>query len=151
MTSRADRFWNEFLKNTGRDPDLKYFEAFCFGSSPASADSLLKLVLSGKKQATSSSVLYYEAINRRMPEPGDLSIVTDWAGTPFCVIETTATEVVPFSKIDFDMCKREGEDDTLDSWRENHVDFFTTDGKKEGYEFSADMLVVFEDFKIVYR
>ena len=50
-----------------------------------------------------------------------------------------------------DICKREGEDDTLESWQQGHRHFFTEEGKAMGYEFSETMPVVFEDFEVVYR
>ena len=46
---------------------------------------------------------------------------------------------------------QEGEDDSLESWREGHIRFFRNEGKELGYEFKEDMLVVFEDFEVVYK
>lgn len=84
-----------------------------------------------------------------MPHKGDLSIVTDWSGNPCCVIETQNVEIIPFNEITFDICKREGEDNCLESWQKNHREFFTEDGKDLGYEFTEDMPVIFEDFKVI--
>ena len=47
--------------------------------------------------------------------------------------------------------RREGEDDSLDSWRESHIAFLTEEGRQLGYEFSEDMPVIFEEFKLVYK
>lgn len=82
---------------------------------------------------------------------GDYSIITDWDGIPRCVIETTAVTILPYKDITFDICKREGEDDSLESWQRGHERFFIEDGKELGYEFSQDMPVVFEDFKVVFK
>lgn len=108
------------------------------------------MVLSGKKQATASSLLSYEIEGCRIPQIGDYNIVTDWKGNPRCVIETTNVTILPFNQITFDICRREGEDDTLESWQKGHRNFFMEDGKKLGYEFSENMPVVFEDFKVVF-
>lgn len=86
-----------------------------------------------------------------MPKVGDLSIVTDFEGSPKCVIETRNVTIVPFSEMTFDICKREGEDDSLESWREGHIRFFTEEGKLVGFEFREDMPVVFEDFEVIYK
>lgn len=51
----------------------------------------------------------------------------------------------------FDICRREGEDDTLESWREGHINFFTKEGKAMGYQFNDDMPIIFEDFSVVYK
>lgn len=93
----------------------------------------------------------YEIEGKRLPEVGDLSIVTNWEGEPRCVIETVAVTIMLFSDMTYDICKREGEDDSLESWRTGHARFFRDEGNKLGYEFSNDMPVVFEDFEVVYR
>ncbi len=150
MLISIEEFWQEFLRDTGRNPNTRYFESFHFDLNEKSANGLLELVLSGKKRATSSSLLAYEKENSTPPKVGDLSIVTDWDNNPRCVIETTAVAVYKFCDITFDICKREGEDECLETWQKGHAKFFTLDGKALGYEFSEDMPVLFEDFKVVY-
>jgi len=144
-----EEFWQEFLEFK-ENKSLTYFDCFHFELTEELANELLELVLLGKKQATSSSLLAYEIGNDRIPKAGDYSIVTDWNGTPRCVIETTSVTILPFRDITFEICKREGEDDTLDSWQVGHKYFFIEEGKELGYEFSEEMLVVFEDFKVVF-
>lgn len=146
----ADTFWQEFIKSTGKEDTLQYLECFHFDLTEEWANKLLALVLSGQKRATASSLLSYEKEGCRIPRVGDFSIVTDWEGVPHCVIETTAVTILPFNEITFDICKREGEDDTLESWQNGHRHFFTEDGRQLGYEFSETMPVIFEDFKVVY-
>lgn len=145
-----EEFWRLFLLETGRDPETRYYESFCFTSDETLANSLLELVLQGKKRATASSVFSYEKTGTRPPQPGDLSIVTDWSGNPRCVIETTAVGVYKFRDISFDICRREGEDDCLESWRRGHTRFFTEEVRELGYAFSEDMPVLFEDFRLVF-
>ena len=144
-------FWSAFLKETKRDADTQYLECFHFDLNERSANNLLALVLAGKKRATASSLYAFAAEQMELPKPGSLSIVTDWAGVPHCVIETTAVTILPFREVTFEICSREGEDDSLESWQRGHTRFFTEDGKALGYEFSEDMPVVFEDFEVVYR
>lgn len=85
-----------------------------------------------------------------LPKPGRLSIVTDWAGNPRCGIETTAVTILPLRKMTLELCSREGEDDSLESWRRNHIRFFTEEGKALGYAFLEEMPVAFEDFAVIY-
>lgn len=146
-----EEFWSRFLKETGRTPDTKYVECFHFELTEYWANELLRLVLIGQKKATSSSLLGYEIEGERIPEKGELSIVTDWAGTPRCVIETTAVTILPFKDITYDICKREGEDENLKTWQDGHRAFFTAEGKELGYEFTEDMPVIFEDFEVIYQ
>ena len=146
----VEEFWTDFLRETGRNPDKHYLDSFHFDLNEKSANELLELVLSGKKRATASSLLAYEKERSNAPKVGDLSIVTDWDGVPRCVIETTAVTIYKFRDITFDICKREGEDECLETWREGHARYFTEDGRELGYEFSEDMPVLFEDFEVVY-
>ncbi len=145
-----DTFWREFLEKTGKPGNTRYLECFHFDLTEEWANKLLVLVLSGKKKATSSSLWAYEKEGSRIPEVGDYSIVTNWDGTPHCVIETTAVTILPFNEISFEICRREGEDDCLASWQQGHRNFFTEEGKMLGYEFCETMPVIFEDFKVVY-
>lgn len=142
--------WADFLRDTGRAPDTKYIECFHFEMSEYWANELLRLVLDGVKKATSSSLWGYEIEGDPIPQKGELSIVTDWDGNPKCVIETTDVTILPFKDITYDICKRKGEDDSLESWRKGHIDFFKEE-KEPGYEFSENMPMIFEDFKVVYR
>lgn len=146
----VDEFWNTFLLEQGKDDDIQYIDCFHFELTEKWANELLRLVLLGKKQATSSSLLAYEISGDRVPLIGDYSIVTDWDGNPRCVIETTNITILPFKDITFEICKREGEDDSLESWRKGHIKFFTEDGKELGYTFSENMPVIFEDFKVIF-
>ncbi|MCI6692400.1 MAG: ASCH domain-containing protein [Clostridium sp.] len=149
--NRIDLFWNRFLEKSGYDKNTKYLEVFHFELTEDLANKLLKLVLEGKKKATSSSFEAYEKEGSNLPKIGDLSIVTDWDGNPRCIIETKNITIIPFKDITYDICSREGEDDSLESWREGHIRFFSNEGKEIGYEFTEDMLVVFEDFEVIYQ
>lgn len=151
LQEEIDIFWEDFLTKTNRCKLIKYLDVFHFELTKELANELLQLVLSGKKRATASSLWSYEGDREFMPKVGDLSIVTDWEGMPQCVIETTAVTIIPFEDITYDICKREGEDDTLESWRIGHLKFFKGEGDILGYEFSNNMPVVFEDFEVVYR
>lgn len=143
-------FWSSFLSEVGMDENTQYIECFHFELSEKLANDLLGLVLSGQKRATASSFYAFENEESRMPQVGDFSIITDWEGNPRGIIETIAVTILPFKEITFEICKREGEDDTLESWRNSHIRFFTEEGKDLGYTFSEDMPVVFEDFKLVF-
>lgn len=151
MSEKIAQYWQGFLKASKRPLTTPYLESFYFGHTEELANELLALVLSGKKRATCSSRLVYESTGEPTPKVGDLSIVTDWTGEPFCVIETTAISQYKFSEMTFETCKREGEDDTLESWQAGHITFFKAEGKELGYEFDWEMPVIFEDFEVIYE
>lgn len=144
-----EAFWSEYLAAAQKPMDTKYIDCYHFGYNEELAESLLVLVLSGKKTATSSSFLAYKP-GEALPGTGDLSIVTDWQGNPRCVIENTAVTIIPFNEMTYEICSREGEDETLASWQENHRIAFTLGSEEEGYTFTEDMPVVFEEFHVVY-
>ncbi len=149
--NEIDMFWDRFLEKTGRDRNTKYLEVFHFELTEYWANELLKLVLEGTKRATSSSLKYFKIKGLNLPKAGDLNIVTDWNGVPRCIIETSTVTIIPFKDMTYDICKREGEDECLETWQKGHISFFEREGKELGYEFDKEMLVVFEDFEVIYR
>ncbi|MDF2483966.1 MAG: hypothetical protein K0R46_134 [Herbinix sp.] len=146
----VEEFWKRFLEEKHLDENTKYLEVFHFEVTEQGANQLLALVLSGRKRATASSLKAWEIEGKR-PKVGDYSIVTDWEGKPNCVIRTTGITELPFKDMTYDICKREGEDECLETWQSNHRTFFAADAKELGYEFSEDMMVLFEDFEVIYR
>lgn len=147
---KIEAFFNRFKKQKQQD-NLVYKDVFHFDLTRESAAYLLNLVLIGKKKATASAYQSYVIQHEDLPQIGELSIVTDFDGIPYCVIETKHITVLPFNQVTFELCKREGEDENLESWQQNHIHFFTEEGKKIGYTFDQTMLVVFEDFEVIYQ
>ena len=141
----VEGYWNEYKKKEGLSADAEYFEAFSFGLNGEEADELLDLVLSGKKRATTS--VYLE--NERNPQTGDFSIVLNSKGEPSCIIKTTSVRIMRFKDMTFDICKKEGEDEILETWRITHEKMLKEEGKERGYEFSEDILILFEEFTVV--
>jgi uncharacterized protein YhfF len=147
---RIEAYWAAFLADRGLDPATRYYDASYFGMDEALARELLDLVLQGKKRATAGCLEAYLREGEPLPVPGDYTIVTDFYGNPEGVIRTTAVTLIPFNEMTFEVCSREGEDECLETWKAAHLKFFTADGLDLGYEFNEEMLVVFEDFELVY-
>ncbi|ATZ18380.1 ASCH domain-containing protein [Mesoplasma melaleucae] len=51
----------------------------------------------------------------------------------------------------YDICKLKGEDENLESWKDEHRSFFTIVFKRYNLNFTEDMYVLFEEFEVVYR
>ncbi len=151
VAEQHERLWQDFLQKKNMPEETKLSEAFSFGAGEEEADALLRLVLRGKKRATTSVLKEYELCGEELPECGEYSIVTDGAGIGRCVIHTFRVSVIPFSEVTEEMCLREGENSSLEEWREQHIAFFRKSGELAGYEFSTDMPVVFEEFRLVYK
>lgn len=144
-------FWQEFLSAKGLPQDTQYKEVFHFEMSEYWANELLKLVMRGKKRATSSSLTGYEIEGDDVPVRGQYNIVTDWDGIPKCVIKTTNVRILPFREVTWELAEKEGEDASLEDWQKSHVSFFEGEGAELGYEFTWDMPVIFEEFRLEYK
>ena len=145
--------WEKYLRSIGEDPegtDLTY-ESWYFCDNEEDANELAQLVLEGTKRATASLYRSYEFENEKVPEVGQHVIITDWNGIAKCIIKSSKVTILPFRDITEEHARIEGEGDkSLKYWREGHIRFFTRECQVMGLEFNEDMLVVFEEFKVVY-
>ncbi len=152
VPAHLSAFWGAFAKATVGADEERFYEAFFFGDSEAMATELAELVLQGTKRATAGALWSYEDEGQRLPRPGDLSIVTDWSGSPLCVIQTQSVEVVPFREVTAEFAATEGEGDgSLAFWQRAHQEFFSRECAAASREFTESMLVVCERFAMVYR
>lgn len=121
--------------------DWKDLESFSFGDSPALADALAALVLSGKKTATCWAVrdgLKSVAIGKPM-------VVLSGAGMPLAVIETIELAQCRFNEVDERFAHDEGENDqSLAAWQNEHRKYFVRNGG-----FTDDMMLYCERFRLV--
>ena len=151
IPSGIAEFWASYSAAVGGVDEWRFYEAFSFGDSEELANRLAELVLAGTKRATAATVWSIEAAGKRIPQPGDLSVVTDWGGRPLCVIETTRVDVVPFDEVSAEFAAVEGEGDgSLGYWRRAHTACFSRECARGGRTFSESMLVSCERFDVVY-
>jgi uncharacterized protein YhfF len=145
--------WREALLQLGEDPDRspRPLSSFYFSDNQHDADGLAKLVRRGKKRATSPSKWYFEIRGQPLPEPGDLHVVTNWAGVAQCVIRTSRVEIVRFDAVTAEHAAAEGEGDgSLDYWREAHWWYYQRELAGSAFTPGPDMPVVCEYFDLVY-
>ena len=141
---KANEMWNLFTE----DKSLEY-DAWAFGDD---ANGLANLVLKGIKTATSSNYIFYEIENEELPKVNEYSVILNSKDEAVCIIQTTNVYVVPFNAVSQEHAYKEGERNrTLNDWREIHQEFFGNELKSIGKEFKDDMLVVCEEFKVVYK
>jgi len=118
--------------------------SFSFGDSPALADELLALVLTGKKTATCGALRDFGG-EEPVPQVGRRDIVLDGQGRPAAIIETVSIEMKRFDEVDADFAAKEGEGDlSYEYWRSAHEAYFVRNGG-----FSPDMILVCERFRLV--
>ena len=145
-------FWQKFVDAQSEDPTPRFYEAFHFDDNEPSANALAQLVLSGKKRATAGLVWSFEAAATEMPKPGDLSVVTNWAREPVCVIRTQRVDVVAYDEVSEAFAATEGEGDgSLRYWREVHWAAFGRACQRIGRLPDAGMPVACERFEVVFR
>ena len=105
-------------------------------------DRLVNLVLDGKKTAITS---LYELDN--ISKVGDISILTDSKDSNICFIKTISVVITEFKNITWDLAKLEGENKSLNEWKENHMNFF----KKIDPNFNENTKVIFEVFEVIKK
>ncbi len=141
---KAQELWNKYTT----DSTLSY-DAWQFGDNP---DGLAKLVKEGIKTATSSGYIFYELENEDIPQVGEFSVILNSKDEAVCIIQVVRVEVIPFNQVSEEHAYKEGERNrTLQEWRKIHEDFFKHECESAGIAFSEEMLVVCEEFKVVYQ
>ena len=135
----------EMIKKAGIEGP---YEAWCFG---VMADELAGLVLKGIKTATASAYELYEIDEEPAPKAGDVSVILDSSEEAVCVIRDTRVYAVPYREVSARHACMEGEGDrSLEAWRQVHRAFFTREMESYGLEFSEDMMVLCEEFEVIY-
>ncbi|MBE1445413.1 MULTISPECIES: ASCH domain-containing protein [unclassified Paenibacillus] len=144
MNSAAQIYWDEFRK--GKDIPAKA-DAWQFGANP---DQLAQLVIEGVKTATCSAYLFYELENQQIPSVGDYNIILNSKDEPVAIIQTVEVRLLPMNEVPEDFAIAEGEGDrTYRYWREEHETFFKNELLRLGREFTDDILLVCERFKLI--
>ena len=122
-----------------------------FGDSPEMADELLADVLAGTKRATAGLVADFAAAGEPLPRVGGHWVVCDGSGTPRLVLRSVELRLGPFSSVDARFAWDQGEGDrSLESWLDGHRRAFTRACARLGTEFSEDVDVSFERFRVVW-
>jgi uncharacterized protein YhfF len=150
----AKRYWDQFLARLA--PESPYrtrtYVAEGWGDSPALADELGALIVQGTKTATCSALWEWEAEENPIPDVGLITIALDGRGEPLCIVETVEVTVRKYNEVDADFACQEGEGDlSLKYWREAHRNYFSRVLKKIGKEFSEEMPLVCERFRVIYK
>ena len=122
-----------------------------FCDNPEDANTCLKLVLKGKKRATTHSLLGLQLREEELPKMGDFTVITDWEGKAKCIIRTTRVRMRPFFSIDSAYAQLEGEGDgSLDYWQQTHWDYYTRELEPFGRVPRESMILVCEEFERVF-
>jgi len=147
-------YWRAYLATLPNDSPVwdESYEAWSFGDGPAMADDGSTGTVAGQKTATCSALWELEAEGETVARSGEKSIVLGGSGEPLCIIETTEVTVRRFDEVDEAFARKEGEGDrSLEYWRGAHRDFFARTLPEIGRQFTEDMPLVCERFRVIYR
>lgn len=146
--------WQKFLSTLPPDSPYraKTYVAESWGDNPALADELGTLIVQGIKTGTCSAVWAWEAEGNPIPKDGYLTVALDGRGEPLCIVETYEITIRKYNEVDADFARAEGEGDlSLEYWRAAHERYFTRTLAKIGKEFSDDMPLACERFRVIYK
>lgn len=145
-----DEMWEELLITY---PYLKgvVYDAWSFGGTKEESDYLAECVKDNIKTATTSAYQLYAIEHEKIPSVGEISIILDSKGKAICVIETTKVYICQFNEVSKEHAFKEGEgNQSLEYWKTVHKEFFTTELKQYNQVFDENILVVCEEFKLLY-
>ena len=147
-------FWQKFLSTLPAESPYhaKTYIAEGWGDTPDMADELGTLIAQGTKTGTCTALWECEAEGNTPTQFGELTVALDGRGEPLCIVETVEVTIRKYNEVDADFARAEGEGDlSLEYWRSAHKNFFTRVLSKFGMEFSEDMPLVCERFRVIYK
>lgn len=120
------------------------------GNAPAICETLLQLVASGQKTGVFSRPEELEAAGLT-PRPGDYVVLTDFDGTPRCLVRIEECRLLRFCEVTAEQtaCESPAARE-LHVWRGIHRRYWTPILKREGTDFSDDFPVLFQRFRLLY-
>lgn len=144
MDHNARNYWNEYWKGQEQPQSVS---AYPFGVEP---DYIAQLVVDGVKTATCSGYIFYEMENEPLPTTEDYSIILDSDDKPVAIIKTSEVTITPMNEVTESFAFAEGEGDrSYQYWWEAHEKFFKNELNEIGREFSENMLLVYERFRLI--
>jgi len=153
-TESIKSYWEQFLASLPLDSPYhaKTYVAEGWGDSQEMADELGALIVQGIKTATCSALWEWEAEGNSIPQKGLITIALDGRGEPLCIVESVEVRIRKYNEVDADFARDEGEGDlSLNYWRAAHKNYFSRVLPKVGKEFSEEMPLVCERFRVIYK
>ena len=144
-------YWEKFLNEKGLDPESKYAGVFDFEAKGFAGTERIAALLAGRKRAVFFPYSSYAIDNEVLPVSDEHYLILGADREPLCVIKTTSVQIVPFDQVTMEMVAKEGEDSSMEEWREKTRENLEEEGQIVGFEFSPDIKLVYMEFEVVYR
>ena len=154
MEEQSKVYLDMYLSSLSETERKKYqsFSSDYFCADEHNANLCAELIRIGQKTATCSLNHWYESGEEPMPTIDHLMIVTNWDGTPICIVEINSVEKCKYSDVSAEFAFLEGEGDrSLEWWRKAHWDFFAKECEELNIEPCEEMMLVLETFRVVYQ
>ena len=146
------QIWNEFSNQQPKYKEEPIPTTFHFCDNENDANECAALVVAGIKRATSTSLWWFEKNGQRLPEPGDVYVITDWSGIAKAIVQTTRVDPVPFYQVTREYARIEGEgDQSLEYWRRTHWDYYTREMQPFRESPFEEMIIICEQFETVWK
>lgn len=121
-----------------------------FGRDQALSTLILDLIRRGEKSATYSLPALYTGDSERTPVVGEFVVVTDLAGQPGAIVQTTALRELTFAGITENESRYDGPTvRPLQRWREVHRAYWTPQLEAIGQALVDATPVTVEYFRLV--
>lgn len=146
-----NELWGNFISSSPCYKNEKIPPAFYFCDNKKDADECALLVQKGIKQATTTSLWWFEKNEEPLPRVGNLYMVTDWEGFAKAIIEVTKVKKVRFNEITSEYAAVEGEGDgSLAYWKKVHKAYYEREMAPYSEKFEPSQELICEYFKKVY-
>lgn len=149
--TELDEYWNNFLEKTNRDKDEKCAGDLFFEGKNFINAELNSIVLAGQKTAFFTTLATFTIDGEPLPVSGELYILVDNQNKPLCVLEMESVNIIPFNEVTWDMAQKEGECSSFGEWKEKMQEYIEDEGHVLGFDYSEDIKLVFQTFKVIYK
>jgi uncharacterized protein YhfF len=126
------------------------FGPMSIGSTPASADEGVRVIIEGIKTATSSPL--WDFPDGCIPFEGALSVLLDGQGKARAILETVSVEIIPFDQVSEDFAFAYGEGDRSLTWfRQEIGHWYEGSAARRGNAFTSKTPIICERIRVAER
>lgn len=148
----ATQYWNKYLSDTKQKIEEATFSGeLVFENSGITGIEQSFLIQQGKKTCCFTAFDSFAINFEPIPVVGEVYIVEDTNENPVCIIEIDDVQVLPFNQVTWQMAEQEGEDSSLEEWKNKQFEYMSDEADICGFEFTENSKVVFEHFHVIYK
>jgi uncharacterized protein YhfF len=148
-TDLTQAFWADVRKAVPDLPDN--YRVRRASGNPEFAEIIMDLILTEKKRGLFGLKLLQDRQPEQVPTLGGVMVLVDFEGIPRGAVQTVKITPAPYKDInDEDLAVEGPEARQLDVWQNIHWPYWTTMLEPHGLSPSEDMIVVVEQFKLIY-